>query len=536
MFDILIKNAIIIDGSGSNRYTADIAINGQKIIEIGKISSSESATNEIDAKGLVVAPGFINMLSHAYVTLYEDGRSMSDLYQGVTMEIFGEGFSMGPITDEIIESLNRNFTFTETFKNGPNWTSLNEYLQMMEKRGLTCNIGSYLGTMNLRMMTVGEDNKLLTKSDLSEAQEIVHKSMQEGAFGLGSALIYPPDFYYSTQELNELAKVVGEYNGSYTFHMRSEAYKIESAIDEVISITKNSNIRAHIHHLKLFLPDNWKKGSIVIKKIEEARSNGLDLTANMYTYAAAATGLTSTIPTKYLDGGFGELVKRLKDQNLRPKIISEMTENSPEWENLYLCGPDKIIVIEFQNEKLKDLRGKSVEEIAKLQNKTPEECIIDLLIEDNSRIDTIYHGMNERNLEEFIIQPWVSFGSDEGSYSTNDKHLSQVVHPRSYGSFMNVLSKYTKQKQLLTLEQAIRKLTYLPASVLGIEHERGLVKANYFADLVVFDPNKVETSTTYENQHNLAKGMEYIIVNGELVLKKGEITDARPGNYIKHPI
>lgn len=535
MFDVLIRNGTIIDGSGSNRYSADIAISDQKIVEIGKIEPTENATTEIDATGLVIAPGFINMLSHAYMTLYEDGRSMSDIYQGVTLEIFGEGFSMGPLNEQLVESLNRGFNFSKTFKNGPSWKSLNEYLTMMAKRGLTCNIGSYLGTVNLRVLTVGEVNKPLSSTDLTETKEIIHKAMQEGAFGLGSALIYPPDFYYTTEELIELAKVVGEYNGSYTFHIRSEAYEIEQAIDEVITITKNSNIRSHIHHLKVTLPDNWSKSQQVISQIKEARNSGLQLTANMYTYTAAGTGLSSTIPITYHNGGFEELVKRLKDPNLREKIKSEMNQNIPGWENLYLTGPKGIVPVEFQNESLNDLRGKSIEDIAKIQHKAPEDCIIDLLLEDNSRIGTLYFMMHEKNLEEFVVQPWVAFGSDEGSYSVNEEHLAKMVHPRSYGSFMNVLSNYTKEKKLLTLEEAINKLSYLPATVLGIQHERGLLQENYFADLVLFDPNKVKTTTTYENQHQLAKGMEYVLVNGEVVLEKGKITDKRPGKYVQKP-
>lgn len=533
MYDVLIRNGTVIDGTGSKRIISDLGINESKISEIGQIPKNEDAKVEIDATGLVVAPGFINMLSGPD-SLYEDGRSMSDLYQGVTFEVFGEGFSMGPFASSILNFVKNFGEFEEVFGKGPYWDSLDEFLIKLEKKGVVCNFGSYLGTVNLRILTVGEVNKPLSQTDVSEIKEIIHKSMNEGAFGLGSALIYPPDVYYTTDELLELAKVVKEYNGSYTFHMRSEGNHIEQALDEVLTIAKTTNVKTHIHHLKLALPQNWSKSKKIITKIEDARNLGLDLTANMYTYTAGATGLTSTIPPKYQDGGFTELIKRLQDNTIREEIKKEMNEGE-DWENFFKAGSRNIVLLGFQNKKLRQFEGKTIEQVASIQKKSVEDTIFDLLIEENSRIDTMYFMMSEKNLEEFVVQPWVAFSSDAPSLSANEKHLESTTHPRAYGSFAQVLSKYVREKKLLTLEQAIRKLSYVPATVLGIQKERGLLKENCYADLAIFDPTKVEAPATYENGHQLAKGMEYVLVNGEMVLAKGNVIDARPGKYVRKP-
>lgn len=529
MFDILISNAQIIDGSGNSAYNGFLGINGDKISFIDKSPPPDtSAIKTINASGLTVAPGFINMLSWAAETLYEDGRSMSELFQGVTLEVFGEGFSFGPMSPAFKNELKKS----NDFRIEEEWSSFEEFMNLLENHQISCNIASFVGSVNPRALVIGFDNQPATESELDQMKKIVDTAMNDGAMGLGSALIYPPDTYSSSSELTAMAKVISKYNGTYTFHMRSEGESIEDAIDEVITIAKEAHINVHIHHLKLSGKDNWHKYERVMEKIEKSQREGVNITANMYTYPAGATGLSSCIPSAYHSGGQDSLIKNLQNPELRKQIKAEMNKRSTKWENLYLEGPDNIVPVSFVNKDLEKYSGKTISEIAKIEGKGPEDTIIDLLIEDTSRIGTIYHIMNEELLEKQVKHPWVTFCSDEGSYSPNCRDYGKLIHPRAYGSFSRVIGLYVNEKKLFSIEEAIRKLSSLPASVLGLTN-RGLLRKDYYADIVIFKQNEVKDLATYEKPHVLSTGMKYVTVNGVLVIQDGEHTGKFPGKFIK---
>jgi N-acyl-D-amino-acid deacylase len=531
-FDVLIKGGTVYDGTGEKGRVIDVAIRGDRIVALGNFAPDKAAT-VIDAKGLAVAPGFINMLSWSTDSLIEDGRSQSEIREGVTTEIMGEGNSMGPLNDRMKERMRSQ---QGDIKYEIKWNTLAEYLRYLEQRGISCNVASFVGATTIRDFVIGLEDKQPTPEQLEQMRQLVRQEMEAGALGIGSSLIYPPAFYAKTEELIELCKVAAKYKGKYISHMRSEGNQLLQAIDELLRISKEANIPAEIYHIKAAGQPNWGKADAMLAKIEDARKAGLKITADMYTYTAAGTGLDACLPPWTEDGGYPELFKRLRDPATRAKIKAEVQTPSDKWENLYLAAgsPDKILLSGFKSEKLKPLTGKSLAEVAKIRGKDPIETAMDLIVEDESRIDTIYFLMSEENVKKEIAKPWVSFGSDEASQAPEGNFLKSNCHPRAYGCFVRVLGKYTRDEKVLTMEQAIRKLSGLPATNLGLDH-RGFVQEGMFADVVVFDPATVGDRATFEKPHQYAVGMKHVFVNGKQVLKDGEHTGAKPGKALWGP-
>jgi N-acyl-D-amino-acid deacylase len=531
-FDVIIKGGTVYDGTGEKGRVVDVAIRGDRIAALGNFTDDQAAT-VIDAKGMAVAPGFINMLSWSTESLIEDGRSQSEIREGVTTEIMGEGNSMGPLNDRIKEKMRSQ---QGDIKYEIKWNTLAEYLKHLEQRGVSCNVASFIGATTIREFVVGLEDKAPTPEQLEQMRELVRREMEAGALGIGSSLIYPPAFYAKTEELIELCKVAARYKGKYISHMRSEGNQLLEAIDELLRISKEANIPAEIYHLKAAGQPNWGKADAMLAKIEDAQKAGLKITADMYTYTAAGTGLDACFPPWTQDGGYPALFKRLRDPATREKIKKEVETPSDKWENLYLAAgsPDKILLSGFKSEKLKPLTGKSLAEVAKMRGKDSIDTAMDLIAEDESRIDTIYFLMSEENVKKEIAKPWVSFGSDEASQAPEGNFLKSNCHPRAYGNFVRVLGKYVRDEKLLTLEQAVHKLSGLPATNLGLDH-RGFVQEGMFADVVVFDPATVGDRATFENPHQYAVGMKQVFVNGTHVLKDGEHTGAKPGRALWGP-
>jgi N-acyl-D-amino-acid deacylase len=531
-FDVIIKGGTVYDGTGGKPRVIDVAIRGDRIAALGNFSADQAKT-VIDAKGLAVAPGFINMLSWSTESLIEDGRSQSEIREGVTTEIMGEGYSMGPLNDRMKVRIREQ---QGDIKYEIKWNTLAEYLRYLEGRGVSCNVASFVGATTIRDFVIGLEDKQPTPEQLEQMRELVRKEMEAGALGIGSSLIYPPAFYAKTEELIELCKVAAKYKGKYISHMRSEGNQLLQAIDELLRISKEANIPAEIYHIKAAGQPNWAKADAMLAKIEEAQKAGLKITADMYTYTAAGTGLDACLPPWTEDGGYPALFKRLRDPATRQKIAAEVRTPTDKWENLYLAAgsPEKILLSGFKSEKLKPLTGKSLAEIAKMRGKDPIETAMDLIAEDESRIDTIYFLMSEENVKKEIVKPWVSFGSDEASQAPEGNFLKSNCHPRAYGNFVRVLGKYVRDEKMLTLEQAIRKLSGLPATNLGLDH-RGFVQEGMFADVVVFDPATVGDRATFEKPHQYAVGMTHVFVNGAQVLKDGEHTGAKPGRALAGP-
>jgi N-acyl-D-amino-acid deacylase len=531
-FDVIIKGGTVYDGTGEKPRMIDVAIRGDRIAGLGTFSADQAKT-VIDAKGLAVAPGFINMLSWSTESLIEDGRSQSEIREGVTTEIMGEGYSMGPVNDRMKERMR---TQQGDIKYEIKWNTLSEYLRYLEQRGISCNVASFVGATTIREFAIGLEDKPPTPEQLEQMRELVRQEMEAGALGIGTSLIYPPAFYAKTEELIELCKVAAKYKGKYISHMRSEGNQLLEAIDELLRISKEAGIPAEIYHIKAAGQPNWGKADAMLAKIEDARKAGLKITADMYTYTAAGTGLDACLPPWTEDGGYPALFKRLRDPATREKIAAEVRTPSDKWENLYLAAgsPEKILLSGFKSEKLKPLTGKSLAEVAKMRGKDPVETAMDLIAEDESRIDTIYFLMSEENVKKEIAKPWVSFGSDEASQAPEGNFLKSNCHPRAYGCFSRVLGKYTREEKILTLEQAIRKLSGLPATNLGLDH-RGFVQEGMFADVVVFDPATVGDKATFDKPHQYSVGMKHVFVNGAQVLKDGEHTGAKPGKALWGP-
>jgi len=531
-YDTIIRNGMIYDGNGGEPYKADIGIKNDTIALIGDLSKA-TATNEIDAKGNAVAPGFINMLSWATESLIEDGRSQGDIRQGVTLEVMGEGWSMGPLNATLKKQQQES---QGDIKYNIEWNTLGEYLNFLEKKGVSCNVASFIGATTIRMNVIGEDNRDPTPAELNSMKGLVKQAMEEGAMGVGTSLIYPPAFFAKTNELVELCKTASSYGGSYISHMRSEGDKLHEAVEELITIAKEANIHAEIYHLKAAGKDNWHKMDSVIKRVERARAEGLNVTADMYTYIAGGTGLTATMPPTLQDGGFGKLRERLKDPVVRKQLAKEMNTKTDKWENFYygVGTPENILVVGFKQDSLKQYTGKTLAQVAKLFGKSPEETAMDLIIKDSTRVECIYFLMNEDNVKKQIAIPWVSFGSDEGSYTSEGIFLKSNAHPRAYGNFARVLGKYCRDEKLISLQEAIRKLSNLPAKNLKIQ-KRGELKAGNHADIIIFDPAKVKDNATFEKPHQYAEGMVHVFVNGVQVLKDGEHTGAKPGRFVKGP-
>ena len=531
-FDVIIKGGTVYDGTGGEGHVADVAIRGDRIVGVGDFASAVTKKT-IDARGLAVAPGFINMLSWSNESLIQDGRSQSEIRQGVTTEIMGEGESMGPLNDRMKARIVREQT---DIKFEIEWNALAEYLRYLEKRGISCNVASFLGATTVREYVIGLEDKQPTPEQLDQMRELVRKEMEAGALGIGTSLIYPPAFYAKTEELIELCKVAAKYQGKYISHMRSEGNQLLGGLDEVIRISREAGIPAEVYHIKAAGEKNWPKEDQLLGRIEAAQKEGLKIRANMYTYTAAGTGLDACLPPWTEDGGYPALFKRLRDPATREKIAAEVRVDSDAWENLYLAAgsPEKILLVGFKSEKLKSLTGKSLAEVAKRRGKDPIETIMDLISEDESRISTIYYLMSEENVKKELAKPWVSFGSDEASQAPEGVFLKSNPHPRAYGNFARVLGKYTRDEKVITLPGAVRRLSALPATNLGLDH-RGFIQDGMFADVVVFDPAIIADRATFEKPHQYAVGMKHVFVNGVQVLKEGEHTGAKPGRALAGP-
>jgi N-acyl-D-amino-acid deacylase len=531
-YDLIIRNGTIYDGSGRPPAKGDLALNGEAIAAIGQLRGARGRT-ELDARGLAVAPGFINMLSWANRSLLEDGRSQSDIRQGVTLEVLGEGSSMGPLTDTMKRQMREQ---QGDIKYAIEWTTLAEYLDHLVQRGVSCNVASFVGATTVRVHEIGYADRPPTPAELERMKALVRQAMTEGAVGLSSALIYAPAFYAKTDELIALCQVAAEYNGLHVSHIRSESNRLLEAADELLRIAREARIRAEFYHQTVAGQPNWPKLGALIQKIEAARAEGLAITANMYNYTAAGTGLDAAMPPWVQEGGEVEWVKRLKDPAIRQRVKREMAAPATDWENFFIAAgsPDKIVLAGFKTEALKPLTGKTLAEVARLRGTSPEEAAMDLVIEDGDRVDAIYFIMSEDNLRQQVKLPWVSFGSDEASLAPEGVFLKSNAHPRAFGNVARLLGKYVRDERLIPLEEAIRRLTALPAENLKLDR-RGALRPGYFADVVVFDPATIQDHATFEQPHQYATGVRDVFVNGVHVLKDGEHTGAKPGQVVRGP-
>ncbi|HEY7784313.1 MAG TPA: D-aminoacylase [Pyrinomonadaceae bacterium] len=531
-FDVLIKGGTVYDGSGRAPRKVDIAIRSDRIAAMGNLSRAQ-ARNVVDAQGLAVAPGFINMLSWSTESLIADGRSQGEIRQGVTTQIMGEGWSMGPLNERLKKQV---VAEQDDIKFDIEWTTLAEYLKYLEKRGVSQNVASFVGATTIRQNVLGESDVQPTPDQLQQMRELVKQAMEEGALGVGSSLIYAPAFYARTEELIELCKVAARYKGKYISHLRSEGNEWVEAVEELIRISREAGLPAEIYHIKAAGSQNWHKVDRVIALINAARRSGLKITADMYMYPAGATGLNASLPPWTMDGGYEALFKRLADPATRQRIAAEVRTPSDKWENLFLAAgsPDRVLLVGFKSEKLKPLTGKTLTEVAKMRGKDPVETIMDLILEDQSRVGTVYFLMSEQNIKKELRQPWVSLGSDGASMAPEGVFLKSSTHPRAYGNFARLLGKYVREEKVISLTEAVRRLTGLPATNLGLDR-RGFLKVGMFADVVIFDPATIADRATFENPHQYAVGVHHVFVNGVQVLKDGEHTNAKPGRALWGP-
>jgi len=531
-YSVLIHGGTIYDGSGQAPFVGDVALKGDRIVYVGPHAPGRGART-IDAKGKAVSPGFINMLSWAVESLIADGRGMSDTYQGVTLEVFGEGDSMGPLNPEMKRlAIKRQGDIKYPIK----WTTLGQYLEYLQKKGVTPNVASFVGATTVRVHELGEKDVDPTPAQLTRMRALVRQAMKEGALGVGSSLIYSPATYAETPELTALVSEAGKCGGMYISHMRSEGNKLLEAIDELITISRDSGAPAEIYHFKQAGKPNWDKLDAAIAKVEAARAGGQRISANMYTYTAGATGLDATMPPWVQSGGLEAWEKRLRDPEVRARLLKEMRTPSNDWENLLLLSgsPDNLLLVSFKNPKLKPLTGKTLAQVAKMRGKSPEETAMDLVVEDDSRVGTVYFIMNEDNLKREVALPWMSFGSDEASPAPEGVFLKSQSHPRAYGNVARLLGHYVRDEHAITLQDAIRRLTSLPASHIGVK-QRGSLKSGYYADVVVFDPETIEDHATFEKPDQLATGVDDVFINGVQVLKNGRHTGAKPGRFVRGP-
>jgi N-acyl-D-amino-acid deacylase len=531
-YDKIIRNGMIYDGNGGEPYKADIGIKADTIAFIGDLSGV-SAKESIDAKGMAVAPGFINMLSWSNESLIEDGRSQGEIRQGVTLEVMGEGESMGPLNAKMKERMQND---QPEIKYKVEWNTLGGYLSYLEKRGISCNVASFVGATTVREYVVGEDDRDPTPAEMDSMKLLVKQAMEEGAMGVGSSLIYPPAFFAKTNELIELCKEASKYNGMYISHMRNEGNKLFEAVDELITIAKQANLPAEIYHLKAAGKDNWWKIDSLVKIIDKARSEGLKITADMYTYHASATGLTASFPPSLQDGGFDSLWHRLQRHAIREQMKKAMNTNAQDWENTYYGagGAKGVLLLGFRRDSLRKYIGKTLEEVAQIRGSTPEETAMNLIVEDSTRIGVSYFSMDSNNVKKEVALPWVSFCSDAESEAPEGVFLKSNPHPRAYGSFIRVLGKFSRDEKIISLQEGVRKLSKLPATNLKLK-KRGELKVGNYADIVVFDPAKVKDNATFAKPHQYASGIIHVFVNGEQVLKDGEHTGAKPGRFVKGP-
>ncbi len=531
-YSMLIRGGTIYDGMGGTPYVGDVALKADRIVYVGPHAPGH-ATRTIEAKGKAVSPGFINMLSWAVESLIADGRGMSDTYQGVTLEVFGEGDSMGPLTPHMKElALKREGDIKYPIR----WTTLAQYLDYITTKGVTPNVASFVGATTVRVHELGEKDVQPTPAQLQRMRALVRQAMKDGALGVGSALIYAPATYAKTPELIALTQEAGKCGGMYISHMRSEGNKLLEAIDELITISRESGAPAEIYHFKQAGQANWSKLDPAIAKVDAARKGGQRITANMYTYLAGATGLDAAFPPWVQSGGLEAWIERMRDPAVRARLVKEMRAPSTDWENLLLLtgNPDKVLLVSFKNPKLKPLTGKTLGDVAKMRGKSPEETAMDLVIEDGSRVGTIYFLMSEDNAKREVGLPWMSFGSDEESPAPEGVFLKSNSHPRAYGNVARLLGHYVRDEHSTTLQDAVRRLTSLPATNLGIR-QRGALKPGYYADIVVFDPATIQDHATYEKPAQLATGVDDVFVNGVQVMNDGKHTGAKPGRVVRGP-
>ena len=532
-YDVVIRGGTVYDGSGGAPRTADVAISGDSVVFVGNVPEGRRGRVEVDARGLAVAPGFINMLSWATEDLLIDGRSQGDIRQGVTLEVMGEGGSMGPLNDSMKAEMVRDqgdIRFPVT------WTTLGEYLEHLERQGISTNVASFIGATTVRIHEVGYADRAPTAEELTRMRTLVREAMEQGALGVGSSLIYAPAFYARTDELVALNEEAGRLGGMYISHMRSEGNQLLEAVDELIEIARRANVPAEIYHLKVAGAGNWGKLDSVIARVERARAAGLKITADMYTYPAGATGLDAAMPPWVQEGGLQEWRRRLSDPATRSRVAREMRTPTNAWESLYLLAgsPERVLLVAFRQDSLKHLTGKTLAEVARLRGKSPEETAMDLVVQDNSRVGTVYFLMSEDNIRRQIRLPWVSFGSDAGSMRPDSVWLQSNPHPRAYGNFARLLGRYVRDERVIPLEEAVRRLTSLPATNLKIRR-RGTLAPGFYADVVVFNPDSVMDHATFDRPHQYSTGVRHVFVNGVQVLRDGEHTNAKPGRVVRGP-
>jgi N-acyl-D-amino-acid deacylase len=531
-YDLVIRGGTVYDGSGGPPFRADVGVRGDRIVAIGPLGDARSA-RVVDARGMAVAPGFVNVLSWAPDSLIADGRGVSDSVQGVTLEIFGEGYSYGPLD----EAMKKEFTAQQgDIRYDIEWSSLGEFMRYLEKRGVAPNIASFVGASTVREHVVGNANRKATPVEIGKMQALVRTAMEEGALGVGSALIYFPGSAADTAELTALAEAAAPYGGAYISHLRSEGDRLLEGIDELIAIASAAGVHGEIYHLKAAGRDNWPKMSEAISRIEKARARGVSVGANMYTYTAGATGLDACMPPAVQEGGVDAWIARLQDADARARLIHEMRAPGKDWENICYASGDasNILLIGFRDDKLKPLTGKTLAEVAKLRGKSPEETAIDLVVEDRSRVGAAFFLMSEDNVRLGLSKPWVALGSDEGSYVPAGVFLKSQPHPRAYGNFARFLGRYVRDLHVDTLESAVRRLSGLPADNFKLR-DRGYLRRGYYADLVVFDPATIADHATYAEPRRFATGVSDVVVNGVEIVRDGTTTGAKPGRFVTGP-
>jgi N-acyl-D-amino-acid deacylase len=519
--DVVIRGGTLYDGTGGAPVRADLGIKGDRIVAIGKLGT-RGVPRVIDARGLAVAPGFINMLSWSTESLIVDGRSQSEIRQGVTLEVLGEGSSMGPLDAQMKERLRRAQSDLEY---EIEWTTLAEYLAYLEKRGVSTNVASFIGAATIRTHVLGLEDVQPTSEQLEQMRELVRREMRAGAMGIGAALIYSPGTYAATEELVELCKVAAQYGGMYTSHLRSEGSRLLEAVDEHIRIAREARLPAEIHHIKAAGKGNWGRMDEVLAKIEQARGEGLNVTANIYLYAASSTGLSARIPSWAHSGGYEALYERLQDPATRARIVREMRATG---------APPRTLLTRFRSAKLRPLTGRTLEEVARSRGQDEIETILDLVLEDRSRVSAVFFTMSEDNIVKQLRHPWVAISSDGASMAAEGVFIKSSTHPRAYGNFARLLGKYVREDKVLTLEEAVRRMTGLPATNLKLDR-RGFLREGMFADVVVFDPATIADRATYENPHQYAVGVKHVFVNGTQVIANGEHTGAKPGRAVWGP-
>lgn len=532
-YDVILRGGTVYDGAGGQPKVADVAIQADRIVAVGDLTG-HTAKLDVDVRGQAVAPGFINMLSWAAESLLQDGRGLSDIKQGVTLEVFGEGWTLGPVNRR---QYKRDAAYRRAI--GPtagDWTTLGEAMAFIERRGISPNIASFVGATSIRASELGMVDRSPITLEWKEMRASVREAMEEGALGVGSSLIYPPASFASTAELIALCEVAAEYDGMYISHIRNEGAQLLDGIEELLTIARETGIRAEVYHLKALGKANWDKLDEAIATINRARVEGVSVAANVYTYSASGTGLTVCFPQWVQDGGHAAMIERLTNPDMRAQILEEVRGAGEGLQNPYrsIGSPEKILLVGFENRALWALAGKTLAEVAASRGKSPEEVAMDLVLEDDSRVGAIYFMMSENNIKKKIAVPWVSFGSDAPAFSPDDEPLAQRSHPRAWGNFSRLLGKYVREERVISLEEAIRKLTSLPADRLKLR-DRGMLRPGYFADIVVFDPDRISGPATYEKPNQFAVGMAHVFVNGKQVLRDGDHTGALPGRFVRGP-